>query len=174
MSDLVIFSAAYDDLKAAEEDYEGIKALHSAGKIGSYDSAIISRDEHGKVTVTKTEKPVEHGAWIGLAAGAAVALVFPVALPAVVIAGGAGLGAWIGHLAHGTSRSDGKELGAMLEDGKAALIVVATDEHSDQVEQALTHSTQHVFKEVTGVSREDAEREAIAALEETEKTPAAV
>ena len=172
MSDLLIFAGAYTDLDGAEADYEAIKALHKDGAIGSYDSAIVSKNASGEVTVTKTEKPVEHGAWVGLAAGAAVALVFPVALPVVVAAGGAGIGAWIGHLAHGTSRSDAKELGATLDEGTAALIVVAKDEHSDGVEQALTHSTRHVVKRVQDTSHEEAEREVIAALEEAEKAPA--
>ena len=33
-------------------------------------------------------------------------------------------GAWIGHVAHGMSRSDAKEIGEMLDEGAAALIVI--------------------------------------------------
>ena len=118
--------------------------------IGSYDSAIVVHTPDGDVKVTKTEKPTQKGAWIGLAAGAGAAVVFPFLLPAVSYAGmagaGAGLGAWFGHLAHGTSRGDAKDIGALLEPGKAALIVVGIDKDAEQIERALTRAEQHVLK----------------------------
>lgn len=175
MGQLIIFAGAYDDLDAAEADYRALNEMHHRDELGSFDSAIVSKNEAGEVRVSKTEKPVEHGAWVGLAAGAAVGLLFPPALPAVVAAGagGAGVGAWIGHLAHGTSRGDAKELGATLENGKAALIVVATEKNSGEIEQALTNSTYHVAKTVTDSSHEDAEREAIEALEKASQKSSA-
>ena len=48
---------------------------------------------------------------------------------------GAGLGAWFGHFAHGT-RGDAKCIGALLEPGKAALIVVGIDKDAEQIERA--------------------------------------
>ena len=90
----------------------------------------------GSVKVTKTEKPVEHGA----CHGAAAAILFPVLLPAVavVVAGSAGAGAWFGHLAHGTSRGEAKRIGAMLNDGDSAVVVVGIDDHAARVESAAT------------------------------------
>ena len=75
---MFIFAGVYDSLQDAEDDFAAVKALHSGGMIGSYDSVILSKSEDGKVKVTKTEKPTQHGAWIGLAAGAAVAIAAPV------------------------------------------------------------------------------------------------
>jgi uncharacterized membrane protein len=165
MSDkpMFFFAGVYDDLAGAEADYEAVKALHSGGFIGSYDSAIISKQADGKVKVTKTEKPTQHGAWVGLAAGAALAVVAPVAMPAVVAAGGAGLGAWVGHLAHGTSRSDAKEIGEMLDEGAAALIVIGIDKDAERVEKTIAKASKYTTKRVEA-DYTDAEEEALASM----------
>jgi uncharacterized membrane protein len=162
MSDkpMFFFAGVYEDPAAAESDYEAIKALHSGGLIGSYDSVIVSKGVDGKVKVTKTEKPTQHGGWIGLAAGAAVAIAAPVAMPALVTAGGAGLGAWIGHLARGMSRSDARELGEALDSGTAALIVVGIDKDAERVQKAAAKAAKHITKPVEG-DPEETEREAI-------------
>jgi uncharacterized membrane protein len=119
---MFFYTGIYDNVADADADYEAIKSLHDGKAIGSYDSAVIVHTPDGDVKVTKTEKPTQKGAWIGLAAGAGAAVVFPFLLPAVSYAGragaGAGLGAWFGHLAHGTSRGDAKDIGAMLEPGQ--------------------------------------------------------
>ncbi len=160
---MFLFAGVYDDLAEAEADYAEVKALHSGGLIGSYDSAIITKDADGKVKVTKTEKPTQHGGWVGLAAGAAVAVIFPVALPVAVAAGGAGLGAWIGHLAHGTSREDAKEIGELLNEGSAALIVIGVDKDAQRIEKAAAKASRHTLKRVEGDS-EEAEQEALATM----------
>ena len=87
MSDkpMFMFAAVYDDVSGADADYEAIKALHAGDAIGSYDSAIISKQADGKVKVTKTEKPTQHGAWTGLAAGAGAAVLFPFLLPGLTV-----------------------------------------------------------------------------------------
>jgi hypothetical protein len=83
---------------------------------------------------------------MGFAAGAAVALVAPVALPGMVAAGGAGVGAWLGHLAHGTSRADAKELGEFLRKRDTALVVVGVDEDADRIAAAATRSLDHTLR----------------------------
>jgi len=169
---MFFYAGVYDDVASADADYEAIKALHAGDAIGSYDSAIISKQADGKVKVTKTEKPTQHGAWTGLAAGAGAALVFPFLLPGLTVAGmagaGAGLGAWFGHLAHGTSRGEAKEIGAMLDEGDAALVVVGIDRDAERIEQAATHATQHVLKREVG-DFESAEQDALEAIEEAER-----
>ena len=104
-----------------------------------------------------------------------MAVVFPFLLPAVSYAGmagaGAGLGAWFGHLAHGASRSDAKDIGAMLEPGKAALIVIGIDKDAEQIERAATRAERHVLKREFG-DWDEAEAEALAAIERAEPAPA--
>jgi uncharacterized membrane protein len=161
MSDkpMFLFAGIYESVADAETDYEAIKALHAGDIIGSYDSAIITKDADGKVKVDKTEKPTQHGGWIGLAAGAAVAIVAPVAMPVLVTAGGAGLGAWIGHLARGISRSDLKEIGQMLDSGNAALIVIGVDKDAERVQKVVEKASKTLLKEVDA-DPEEAEKEA--------------
>jgi uncharacterized membrane protein len=160
---MFLFAGVYDSLAEAEDDYAAVKDLHAADLIGSYDSAIITKDADGKVKVTKTEKPTQHGGWAGLAAGAAVAVLFPVAMPVAIAAGGAGLGAWIGHLAHGTSRSDAKEIGEMLDEGSAALIVIGVDKDAQRIEKAAARASRHATKRVE-CDPEEAEQEALATM----------
>ena len=90
--------------------------LHAAGAIGTFDSAVIRKEEDGKVRVTKTEKPTQHGAWTGAGVGALVGLIFPPAVIGSAIVG-AGAGGLAGHLSGGISRGDLKELGDELEAG---------------------------------------------------------
>ena len=166
---MFFFAGVYDEVGGAEADYEAVKALYSSDDIGSYDAAIIRKQADGKVKVSKTEKPTHHGAWTGLAAGAAAAVAFPFLLPALSIsgmaAGGAGLGAWMAHLAHGTSRADAREVGTLLEEGEAMLIVVGVDKEAERVGQRATHAKRSVTKRITG-DFEEAEREALAAIEQ--------
>jgi hypothetical protein len=91
---------------------------------------------------------------MGLAAGAGAAVVFPFPLPAVSYAGlagaGAGLGAWFGHVAHGTSRGAAKD--------------------AEQIERALTRAQQHTLKRDVG-DWDEAEQEALAGMERAEPAP---
>lgn len=157
------FAGVYRDVADAEADYEAVKALHRAGTIGSYDAAVITHESDGELKVAKTEKPTQHGAWLGLAAGAAVAVAAPVAMPGMVAAGGAGLGAWIGHLARGLSRRDVRELGETLEEGTTALIVIGVNKDAYRVQKAATRAARHTTKRIDG-DYEEAEHEALAIM----------
>ena len=96
MSDRPVFlyAAIYDDIADAEADYEAVFDLHAAGAIGTFDSAVIRKEDDGKVRVTKTEKPTQHGAWTGAGVGALVGIIFPPAIlgSAIVGAGAGGSG----------------------------------------------------------------------------------
>ena len=168
---MFFYAGVYGNVADADADYEAIKSLHGGGAIGSYDSAVIVHRPDGGIQVTKTEKPTQKGGWVGLAAGAGVAVVFPFLLPAVSYAGmagaGAGLGAWIGHIAHGTSRAEAKDMGEMLEPGKAALIVIGVDTDAEQIEQVATRAEQHSFKRGFG-DWDEAEDEALSAIRRAE------
>ena len=72
---MIFYAGIYNSAAEAELDYQAIEALHGPDAIGCYDSAIIVHDPDGGVKLTATEKPVKHGAWIGLATGADAAVV---------------------------------------------------------------------------------------------------
>ncbi len=118
-----IFIGTYTNEAAAPLDYEIVRELHSAGAIGTYDSAVVTKDDTGKVHVNKDEMATRHGAWGGAAAGAFVGILFPPSIIASAIIGAA-VGGASGHLWRGMSRADVKEFGEIIDDGQAALIVV--------------------------------------------------
>ncbi len=169
MSDrpLFIYAAAYESLEDATADYDALLELHAAELVGSYDVAIISKDDDGKVHVHKREKPTQHGAWAGIGVGALVGVLFPPSLIASAIVGG-GAGAVIGHLARGMSRKDMHELGDLLEDGQAALVVVGESRVDEQVKKSLTRARKQLEEEIDAnadelkKALEDAEKEALA------------
>ena len=148
MSDRPVFlyAAVYDEIADAEADYEAVFDLHAAGAIGTFDSAVVRKEEDGKVRVTKTEKPTQHGAWTGAGVGALVGLVFPPAILGSAIVG-AGAGALTGHFARGISRGDLKDLGEELDAGTAAVIVIG----ESKIEEAAREGDE---------ARQQADREA--------------
>ena len=103
--------------------------------------------------VDKIEKPTQHGGWAGMAVGAAMGLIFP---PSILVGGllGAGAGALIGHLEGGMSRSDVKEVGEMLEDSEAALIVVGEATIERAVDDATSRAKKQLKKEIRADARE--------------------
>jgi uncharacterized membrane protein len=167
---MFFYAGVYDSSADAELDYEAIKALHGRGAIGSYDSAIIVHRPDGEVKVTKTEKPAQHGGWVGMAAGAGAAVMFPFLLPAVGVAaaGGAGVGAWFGHLAHGTSRGEAKDIGAMLEPGTSALVVIGIDTDAEAIELAAERAKAHTLKREFG-DWDEAEQDALDSIARAEQ-----
>jgi uncharacterized membrane protein len=126
---------------------------------------VLSKDSEGVINVNK------NGGWVGLAAGAGAAIVFPPLAVGEIGAGaaGAGLGAWFGHLAHGMSRSDTKEMAHQLQPGQAALIVIGIDEDATKVEQATGASLSRITKHLEDSDFDETEREAIDALEQQER-----
>jgi uncharacterized membrane protein len=142
-----LYAAVYDEIADAEADYEAVFDLHDAGAIGTFDSAVVRKEDDGKVRVTKTEKPTQHGAWTGAAVGALVGIIFPPAVIGSAIVG-AGAGGLTGHLRKGISRGDLKELGDELEAGTAAVIVLAESRIEEQLEAATRRANKLIEKQV--------------------------
>ena len=166
---MFFYAGIYSDAGDAAADCADIQKLHGSGAIGSYDAQIIVREADGSVRVTKTEKPVEHGAWVGAAAGAGAAILFPVLLPAVVVAG-AGVGAYAAHIAHGMSRKEAKRIGAKLNEGDSAVVVIGIDHDAEKVESAASRAREHVLKRQLG-DWDDAEQDALESIEQAEAAP---
>jgi uncharacterized membrane protein len=158
-----IYAATYASSDDAYADYETLLDLHAASLVGTYDVAVITKDEDGKVHVSKHEKPTQHGAWGGIAVGAVVGILFPPSVIGAAAVGGV-VGAVGGHLRKGMSRGDAKELGELLEGGDAALIVVGESRVEEQLNKLLQHALKTVEKEIDADSSE-LKRE----LEEAEK-----
>ena len=155
MSDkpVFIYAATYASADDANADYDTLLDLHDADLVGTYDVAIITKDDEGKVHVTKHEKPTQHGAWTGVAVGAVVGILFPPSIIGMAALGGA-TGGVIGHLARGMSRGDMKDLGDLLDDGQAALVVVGQSKIAEQLDKDLARAQKSVEKQVDADSKE--------------------
>ncbi|MGZ4681096.1 MAG: DUF1269 domain-containing protein [Acidimicrobiales bacterium] len=166
---LIAYIGIYADVDDALTDYAAIKELHTEeGLMDAFDAAVIERDEHGKVKISKKhETPTRAGGvmggGLGLATGLVIAL-FPAAaigsgLLAGATAGGAALGAWAGHAAAGMSRHDLKELGEQLDDGQAALILVGVSDLQAKIDRAMAHAEKKEQKALKA-DRKQAEKDA--------------
>ena len=154
---LLVLAASYDDVAAAEADYAAVKVLyHEVETSHQFDAAVISRSEDGRVEVVKKhEQPTRHGAahglgW-GLAVGAACALFPAVGLLGGLAAGGgagAAIGAVTGHMKGGMDDDDLKQLGEVLETGRAGLIVVYATNMADQIAANIKAVNRRVSKEI--------------------------
>ncbi len=135
-----------------------MERLHSSEKLGSYDYAVVEKDAEGNVHVHKHEKPTQHGTWWGIAAGAAVGILFPPAIIPMAAAGGL-TGGCISHLARGFSRKDMHELGDTLDAGTAALVVIGRQRMMDNIASATTHAQKTIERPVN-ITQAEFEREA--------------
>ena len=146
---LLVLGASYDRVEDADADYEAVKDLFKREGVGhEFDAAVIEREANGKVNVKKKhEQSTHHGAWEGLAIGAAVALLPGIGL-GVAAAAGAGVGAIAGHIKGGMSDGDLHELGSVLNRGQAGLIVLYGTNMADQVAANIKAENKFISKEV--------------------------
>ncbi len=151
-----IYIGTYPSEAAARDDYDVVKGLHAAGAVGTYDAAVVTKDLAGKVHVNKEETATRHGAWGGAAVGAVVGILFPPAIIGTAIVGAA-VGGVGGLLWRGMSRADVKELGEIIDDGQAALLIVGESKVQQAVDKAALKAEKHVAKELD-VSAKDVDR----------------
>jgi uncharacterized membrane protein len=145
--DTFVYLATYPDETAARADYQAVKQLHASGLVGAYDAALVTKDANGHVHANKDETATRHGAWWGVAAGAAIGLLFPPAVLGAAATGGV-IGAVSGHLARGMSRSRAKELGDFIDPGQAGLVVVGDVKIEQAIQQAVTRAEKETAEEL--------------------------
>ncbi len=168
MSDnpVFLYAAAYDSLDDAEADFEAVLDLHAVGAVGTFDAAVIEKDDEGKVHVHKTEKPTQHGAWTGIGVGALVGILFPPSILGAAAVGGVA-GGVTGHLWKGMSRGDLKDLGETLDEGQAGIVVIGESKVEEQIEKAVTRANKAIEKQLDADAK-DLKKE----IEEAEKAEA--
>ncbi len=150
----VAFAGAYSSIEDAELDFEAIMEIKAEGAIRDVTAAIVSKDEDGRIHTHKTTHAGKVGAGVGVVGGAILGAIFPPAGMAVLGAavveaavGGAVLGS-IGHLAGGASRKDLRELASHLDEGEAAILAVAVDAVSTDVDKALDKAFKKASKAI--------------------------
>ncbi len=166
MSDknLFVYIGVYESKDDAEADYDLLKELHRAKAVGTYDVAVISKDDEGKVHVSKHEKPTQHGAWSGLGVGALIGVIFPPSIIGTAVVGAAA-GGLTGHLFRGMSRGDMKELGEALDEGQASLVIVGEDKLDEAIAKELKRQNKAIEREINADAAET-RKELDAAIDE--------
>jgi uncharacterized membrane protein len=162
--DTFIFIATYPSEDAARADYEVVKGLHDDGLVGSYDSAIVTKDVNGKVHENKDETATRHGAWGGAAVGVALGIIFPPSILGTAAAG-AIIGGVGGHLRKGMSRADVKQLGDIIDPGQAGLVVIGESKVKNAIADAVTGAEKEAAHEL-GVSPKDIDQAMKAAMKD--------
>ena len=142
-----ILVATYPDEATARDDYQVVKDAHAAGLVGSYDAAVVTKDANGKVHENKDETATRHGAWWGIAAGAAIGVIFPPAVLGAAAVGGVA-GGVTGHLSKGMSRSQAKQLGDFIDPGQAGLVIVGESKVEDAIKNSVTRAEKQTAQEL--------------------------
>jgi uncharacterized membrane protein len=173
---MFLFIGTYPSEDSARSDEEIVKQLYRDNMIGTYDAARVVRDAEGKVHFHRSEKPTQHGteigAGVGLVATGVATAVATIFFAPIVIAGAIGVaadtaagvvsggvvggvaGGLIGHVRKGLSRQELDEIGRLLNDSTAALVVVG----ESKVDQALTKAELRATKSVEKQLQLDVER----------------
>jgi uncharacterized membrane protein len=142
-----IFIGTYASEVDARADYDVVKDLHAMGAVGTYDAAVITKDDAGKVHVNKDETTTRHGAWGGAGVGALIGILFPPSIIGSALVGAA-IGGISGHLWKGMSRADVKEFGEAIDSGEAALVIVGETTIQAALERAELKAKKRVAKEL--------------------------
>ncbi len=142
-----IFIGTYASEVDARADYDVVKDLHAMGAVGTFDAAVVTKDDKGKVHVNKDETTTRHGAWGGAGVGALVGILFPPSIIGSALVGAA-VGGVSGHLWKGMSRADVKEFGDAIDAGEAALVVVGQTTIEAYLEKAGLKAQKRVAKEL--------------------------
>ena len=118
---MFLFAGVYADLAAAEGDYEVIRLLHSCDEIGytTRSSSGSRATVRSRSTRARSRRRTVPGSD----------------------------GAWLGELGRDISRADSDEIGALLEEDRAALVMVGI-ETDGRIEQSAVEATRSVLKRV--------------------------
>jgi len=151
---VVMYFGSYNSLADAREDFEAIKLLKSEKFIGDYESALFERTEQGDVKVIETDATERAwGAKAGGVTGAVIGLIFP---PSILAMGavGAGVGAIAGNLMRGIKRKDIKEIGEMLDEGQAGVILVGFTTIEEGMDRLMKRAAKVMKQEVDAQAEE--------------------
>ena len=150
----LVYAAAYESLEDAKDDFQGIKELHKEKWIGKYEAALFTKNDDGSVKILDQDATGRaRGLKLGAVIGAAVGILFPVTLLAGVLAGG-GIGLLGGHLTKGLSRGDIKDLGEMLDEGEAGIVLVGVFTPEEGMERFLGKAAKVLKKQVDADAEE--------------------
>ena len=120
----VAFVGTYGSADDAIADFSSIKELHSEMWLGPYDGAVFTKEIGGKVKILDRDSAgTGVGVGVGALVGGFIGLIFPPSIIGGALVGGAA-GGVAGHLWAGISRGDVKEIGDLLDEGTAGIVMI--------------------------------------------------
>jgi hypothetical protein len=127
--------AKYATREGAVADWKTVLGVKHEGEFDHMAVAVLTKDADGNLQVERHDTTAKHLAWVG----AALVVVAPPAGIAA-IAGGAGVGALVGHFWHNIPKAKIQEASELLDSGESGLIVVAVNRKSTDVKPLLSNA----------------------------------
>lgn len=157
MSALVVIT--FDHAGEANELRRDIRALEQEGAVAIEDSAVIMKDEHGKVhVVDETDKTVVKGAAVGGIIGLLLSFIFPVAGIALGAIAGGLVGA---SMDMGVDKKFVKEVRDELKPNSSALFLIINEANINATLAAMRQHTGKVYQTNLPAELEDSLRDAL-------------
>ena len=120
----VAFVGSYDSVDDAKADFAAIKEMHAQAWLGPYDGALFTKEVGGKVKILDRDSAMTGvGTGVGALVGGFIGLIFPPSIIGGAIVAGA-TGGVLGHLFGGFKRKDVAEMGDMLDEGTAGIVMI--------------------------------------------------
>ena len=139
-----LYVGLYEDLAAAENDFDGLVVLHRQGLVAAFDAAVVERGEDGTPRIVH-KKRTGHHILSGFGVGAILTVLTPfIAVPFALI--GAGAGALVRHSEDSLPKSDAEELGEALAANEAALVIASKKTEPGRLEQMLPGASRRMAK----------------------------
>jgi uncharacterized membrane protein len=144
----VAFIGAYATVEDAKADFDAIKALHANLWIGPYDGALFEKEVGGKVKILDRDSAATGAAAVvGVLTGAFIGLIFPPSIIASAAVVGTA-GGVLGHLFGGFKRKDIAEIGDMLDEGTAGIVMIGVATPDAGVELLMKRAKKTAKKQV--------------------------
>ena len=144
----MVLAGAYTSVDDARADFEGIKEIHKEAWLGPYEGVLFTKRADGKVKILDRDSSIRAaGAGAGVLAGAVIGLIFPPTIIAgAAVAGTAG--GLLGHFFGTFKRKDVAELGELLDEGQAAVIVIGVPTPELGAQKLLKRAAKEAKKQV--------------------------
>jgi uncharacterized membrane protein len=150
----VVFAGAYANVDDAKADFAAIKEMHKEAWLGPYEGALFTKEEGGKVKILDRDSSIRAaGAGVGAAVGAVVGLIFPPTIIGGALVGGAA-GGLLGHLFGTMKRKDISELGDMLDEGAAGIIMIGIPTPELGAQKLMNRAAKVAKKQVDADAKE--------------------
>ena len=123
-------------------DFDALKELVRAGAIFVDVAVLVRRDDDGKLTVDENAHEVAGGTMVGAAAGLLIGLIFPPAVIASTVVGGAAGAGLGGLLSHHREHEIKKDIEDVLPPGSSGIVTVFDITWKPKVDEALAKAVE--------------------------------